>query len=516
MAKEHEVFLNTIFSKNTTKVIVAEKLGKLLCEKFPETTKANVRKIIENAYNSGIMKCSKPMTFGNNQYAYFSRKRAITYNLFKSTIKEYKPALYRVITKLFINGGIISENEIIRLSGCNISNTGHATTYENLLSDLRLLNIVNDINFHNVHLFYLSKWDKAKALIQLDSYYVKIMNEATMISLFVNWLRRVNLVDNSVITFRGEGNNFRGIEKNGTIWDIFAFSSSLGIFDYEKLKPAIIVADCCVYTEYDTIDFDGFRERVNRMVFSTKIIKRRVIPIIFSSKINPVVIVNAKKQNYLIVDLNSLFGKEAINIVTEYNNIKFNYDSTIVAQGNNSQQIESVLSRIEQSSGGDNYGNLKGDLFEYLMRPVFEKIYPTCRIKHRVLINDGDGKYEIDYLIDNDNEYIAVELKGYKFQYVIPLGKFETVEGRYESNTVKWFLNRTFPKFKEVFGKMPNKKVKFSYIISAQFDDKALKVLAQKNCSSEKPEKMNCYYDGITLGYLLKELALDNEMRILK
>jgi len=281
MAKEHEVFLNTIFLKNTTKVIVAEKLGKLLCEKFPETTKANARKIIENAYNSGIMKCSKPMTFGNNQYAYFPRKRAITYNLLKSTIKEYKPALYRVITKLFINGGIISENEIIRLSGCNLSNPSHATTYENLLSDLRLLNIVNDINSHNVHLFYLSKWDKEKAHIQLDSYHVKIINEATMISLFVNWLRRVNFVDNSAITFRGEGNNFRGIEKNDTIWDIFAFSSSLGIFDYGKLKPAILVADCCVYTEYDTIDFDGFRERVNRMVFSTKKTKRRVIPIIF-------------------------------------------------------------------------------------------------------------------------------------------------------------------------------------------------------------------------------------------
>jgi len=145
-----------------------------------------------------------------------------------------------------------------------------------------------------------------------------------------------------------------------------------------------------------------------------------------------------------------------------------------------------------------------------------KKIYPTCRIHHRVLINDEDGKYEIDYLIDNDKEYIVVELKGYKSQYVIPLGKYETVEGRYESNTVKWFLNRTFPKYKEAYGKTPNKKVKFSYITSAQFDDKALKVLAQKNCSSEKPEKMNCYYDGITLVNLLKELALDNEMRILK
>ncbi len=516
MGKKHEEFLNNIFLACPNKVIVAKNLGKLLCDNFPEIKKDNARKIIEGAYKSGAIKCSSPMTFGKNQYAYFSNKRAITYNLLKGVIKEYKPALHRVITKLFVNKGIICENEIVKLSGCRLSNYGHSIAYIDLISDLNMLNLVKDIIYRNVHFFYLSKWEEEKIPSELEISYKKIIDEATIISLFVNWLRKTNLVDNFGIMFRGEGNNFRGIENNNTIWDIFAFSSSLGTYEKERQKPILLVADCCISSEYNTIDFDGFRERVNMVIFSTKEEKRKVIPIIFSNRINPLVISNAKKLNYLIFDLKSLFGNAAIEIVNKYNAIKLIHNSETVSGKNETEQIDTVLAMIDKSSYGDNYGNLKGDLFEYLLRPVFEKIYREIRIQHRPLINEDSVKYEIDYLIDADNEYIFIELKGYKSQNIIPLGKYDKSEDKFEPNTVKWFLNRSYSKFREKYNKIPNKKCKFSYITTSRFDEKAQKVLAEKNNSSEKPDKMDCYYDGTALIKLLEQLKMENEVRILK
>lgn len=77
MAKQHEEFLCKYFEKNPEAVVVGEEMVKMLQKEFEGVSDVNCRKVISNVVKKDLLRNSAPITFGRNQYAYFSAKRKL-------------------------------------------------------------------------------------------------------------------------------------------------------------------------------------------------------------------------------------------------------------------------------------------------------------------------------------------------------------------------------------------------------------------------------------------------------
>ena len=313
------------------------------------------------------------------------------------------------------------------------------------------------------------------------------------------------MIDSQIVVFKGKTNNYNGVELNNTYWDATSFTTTVGYKDYSQDEKSIVVLDFLYNRPYEAFDLDGFLARINMTIHSVKTKKRKILPIIFAPSFSRAAISKIKSSSIIMFDFNSVFGTNALDIVRRHVSMQ---KATEV----DPKDISDLLDQIEHSNMSDNYSNIKGDLFEYLMRPVFEKIWKGANISHSVTLKG----FEYDYIIEADSEYIIIELKGYKQDSVIKLGKFNDKKQKPQRDTVKWFLSHTFPKAKEIYETNPtNRKVKFCYITTASFDEAALNVLDDKNKSKEKPNDIDCYYDGNRLRKLLKKYSEDNELQIL-
>jgi len=326
-----------------------------------------------------------------------------------------------------------------------------------------------------------------------------------LLSCAITWLKRANIIDSQKVIFKGKTNNYDGIKMNNTYWDATSFTTTVGYKDYSQHEKTIVVIDFLYNREYQEFDLQGFLARINMTIHSVKSKKRKILPIIFAPSFNPSAISKIRSSSIMMFDFNSIFGANALDIVKRH--VSMQNASSVEPK-----EISDLLNQIEKSNMADNYSNIKGDLFEYLMRPVFEKIWNGANISHSVTAKG----FEYDYIIEAASEYIVIELKGYKQDSIIKLGKFDDKKQKPQRDTVKWFLSYTFPKIKKIYETNPtNRKVKLCYITTASFDEDAIKALEDKNKSKEKPNDIDCYYDGNKLRKLLKKHSADNELQIL-
>jgi len=502
MAQVHEKFINNYLYKKSA--LLSTQLISAVKKEFPNCNETNIRKIISNAAKKGLINSSAPMTFGNNQYAYFSANKNLSYEILRHLIQEHKPTLFRVITALRLNKGILTLNELYKISGCKTSGKSNVLTVKDILDDLTLLDYANYDFDGNIKFTYskniLSDKDTSYHLCE-----IRVAEESTLLSCAITWLKKINIIDSQMVLFKGETNHYEGVKMNNTYWDATLFTTSTGYKDYSQNEKSIVVLDFLYNRPYEEFDVDGFLARINMSIHSVKNKKRKILPIIFAPSFSSPAIAKIKSSSILMFDFNSIFGKNALDIVKRH--VRMQKASEV-----NTEDISKLLEEINRSNMADNYSNIKGDLFEYLMRPVFEKIWQGANITHRKKIGD----FEYDYIIETLSEYIVIELKGYKQNSFIKLGKFDKEKQKPQRDTVKWFLSHTFPKVKKIYETNPtNRKVKLCYITTASFDENALKTLDDKNKSNEKPNDIDCYYDGNKLRDLLKKYSADNELQIL-
>jgi hypothetical protein len=510
MAIIHEEFIKSYFEKNPNEVLIASDIYEILKKSFPITDE-NCRKVLSNCALRGYIRNSNPIYFGNKQYAYFSPNQKKEYKVLKECICEHKKYLHRVIFALERNGGILSMLEAIKISGATINKNSHSININTILNELDALGIAEVMEYQGTHYICMMKNGSPIPLDEQSLDNLKVKN--TLLVLVLDWLKRCNLVDGAKLCFMGPGNYYNGIVRNTENWDAFGFSNAIGIGNIKKEYQTIVLMDFNYQYRYEEYDFIGFQERVNRTVFSVKNENRKVLPIVIVNDISSTALALIKKNQYLIFKISDILGVSFVNVANSFirNIDTLNKKITEKEEGFASNICE-TLEEIKKSGNEDNYGNMKGTLFEYLMYPVINKIYSSgALINHSYERNYENQHFECDYLIETADENIIIELKGYKKGNIIRLGNFDVNTNLPERDTVKWFLQRTFELCKKCIG--GNKEFKFCYITTADFEETAKTLMMERK--KNRPKGVECFYNGTKLIELLNQYNMENEIKVI-
>lgn len=489
-----EFILNYIASSN--KFILSSELIDELIKKFPNTSKENARKIISNLKKNNEIISSEPITFSNNSYAYALKNKKVNYKNLEHLIKNHKKKLFRAICLIKREKGVITYNELAKITAGVTAKFGNNLEIEQIIKELSYFNIGIQREYKGITFIVNNK----SSNYDLDQKILQLEKENKTIIYMLNWLKDINIINiDDQFTFKGKGNNFKGIENGNLIWDAFFFTNTSGISNLsDSDKKTIGVVDFSYKTEYDWLDVEGLKDRVNIFINSTKNQKRKVFPIIFADKITNAAKKLIKENNYMCVDIKKILGNNYERIISQYIEIENKEKIDI-------DEVDKICNLIGSNA---NYGNMKGNLFEYMMGEVFRKIYNEIgnNINHSIII---DGK-EIDYRIETINENIYIELKAYKKETEIKLGDRE------QKSTVNWAYQVVFEAFKRNFKNDKSRKCKFCYITTAKFEDKALEKLEDLNAGKFRAEKLECYYDRERLLNLLKKYDCKKEIKIIK
>ena len=512
MAKAHEKYIQDFLDERNNESFIGTELADILKQKYPELTATNCRRIINNALTHGLISSSKPITFANNQYAYFSKNTVLGYEILSNNIKIYKKALHRVIFALERNKGILTYLDAKKISGSTLANESHNVSFESIINELKLLQIADTHRMHETD--FITQKKKERDLSILENIYSELKNSNLLLVLSLNWLIRSNLIDSKQLCYMGESNSYNGIERNNEIWDAFGFSNAVGLGTHDKEFQTLVLVDFSPYHAYEEYDFNGFKERIDRVIFSTKGEHRKVLPIIFSYEVSPSAASLIKKTGYLHFNISSLLGENALNITRNYTKNVLSIEQKISCKDSNfEKEISDSLTDIRESGNETNYANLKGQLFEYLMYPVIQKIYGQNSIITHSFTGSINGQpFECDYLVESLDENIIIELKGYKKGNIIVKGVYDQETKKYTKDSILWFLNQTFNLCSQKLGKRKNNKL--CYITTADLEEAAKTELVSRK--KNKPTKLECFYNHDSLINLLKEYELKNEIKVIK
>lgn len=524
---KYEQFLQSVFSSLST-CKSGQELNQLLMEKF-NIKPVSARKIIQRATEKGVIKSSDPITFGKNQFIYFNPRSNLNIHKIMKLSKKYRPPLYRLLSLIELNGGIVSYFEASKVTASprNSKKMKESKTKVSSLQDLlyilKFYGIVEETSdsFENKYIISTVNTHEKQSII--NSYYTKMELDGSFITAIIYWLVKQNLIDNQNFRFRNKKDLMWGAVHNNISWDAFAYTKTTGfntvLQNSQKSddKSTLVVLDLVVNRDYTEIDLDGFYSRIQIVRNSVKSGLRKILPIVAYCKASDVVIKKMNALGFLHFDIKTIYSDKIQDIIASLEFINENRDSDTVIYDSFTDNIEKTLSLLKETGQETNLGNIKGDLFEALIHIVISFKYPGTDIQWGKTLQKSlsDGKkesYEYDLIVvaSRFQEVIIFELKGYKTTYEIQLGDTDT------KNSVKWFFRKTFPFAQKIYNEQNNYTSKAYYITSAHFSQDALKFLKKLNTSKLKPEKLDIYYDGRNLLNLLEIEGLGKIRDIIK
>lgn len=492
---EKENFIVNYLEKKSEFCMSSELINELM-GKYSELKNANARKIISNLNKKGKIISSEPVVFANNSYAYAKKDLKPNYKNLYPLFENNKRKLFRAICLIKRQNGMVTYNELAKVTGCTTEKNGNNTELEKIIDELKYFNLIIENEYRGTKIYtYASTMYAEEEFIKKDR---QLREENKILMSILNWMVNSNfIIEAKNMLFKGEKNFFKGVEDTKLIWDAIFFCETLGIKEYGKDKKTIGVVDILLDKPYDWLDFEGFQERIEIFINSTKKSKRRILPIIIYDRITNAAIKRIKDSKIICIDINSILGSNYKYIISQFMDLENSEDKSI-------EKIYEICDSIGQNG---NYGNMKGILFEYMMGEVFRKIFNTNgdKIEHSYKIK----QYEVDYWIETVTENIFIELKSYKKDKPIRLGDHT------QKNTLNWVYKGPYDAFYSRFKSSPNRKCKFCYITTSGFEDDAKVKLEEFNTSKLKPEKLDCYYDRKKLISLLKENKCKKELKII-
>lgn len=514
MSKVHVRFLVSYLNEHKNVAFLGSDLLKKLISYYPELSEANGRKIISNCKAKGLIDSSEPVSFDNNQYAYFAVGSEKNYQLYKELIKKYKQQLFRVIYALRRNKNILSINDFYRISGVSSEPNSHSVTANRLLQDLELLNIAEKKETNGIEYIHFINFEPSVDMVERLT--DDLVDKNFLISCCVQWLIKCNIVSEKNVCYIGSDNQFSGIERNHMFWDSIGFTNTIGIGGKEKEFQTMVVIDFLANYKYEEYDFQGFQSRVDHLIFSVRKAKRKVLPIVIVNSISPAAKALLREKHYMFFSLDSLFGKNAIQVAKEYRQT-INAIEHHIEIKNYSQIVDEVAglySYVSNNANEVNLGNIKGALFEYLMFPVLERVFNKKgdRIIHSFKGSVSNKKYEFDYRIETETENIFIELKGYKNSNIIPLGK-KKANHTPEKNSILWSLKQ-YEIAKKQFSQTNERKTKFCFITTCKIEEQAKEALSKRK--KDKSEYLEIFYDYESLLSLLRSINSRNEIHVIK
>lgn len=511
MARIHIDFVKDYLEKNSGKSFIGMELTTLLKDQFSEISDNNAKLILNRAVKNKSISCSNPITFVNNQYAYFSNGTKLEYGVLADNIKKFKKALHRTIFALKRNGGILSKREVCKISGASIKEEAHYTSYSTIVGDLKKLEIAHVVRRNEVEYVLLDNcrlgddfWEELRE---------KQERENLILYLSLQCLVRSNLIDSKQLCFSGEANHYCGIIRNDEIWDAFGFSNAVGIGTNRRDFETMVFVDYLPDYTFEEYDFEGFKQRIDRIVFSTRGSRRKVLPIVLYKEASPNAISQMRNSGFLYYNISALMGDKVFDIARKFiknvTSIKRKINDKTLDYFN---EIQDSLAEIHNSGNETNYGNLKGELFEYVMYSFFNKAFPNCIVTHGFSGSVKGKKFECDILVETSNENIIIELKGYKKDSLIVRGIYDQETKKYTPNSILWFLNVTFALCTQLLGKQ--KSNRFCYITTAHIEATAKEELFCRK--KNKPRNLEPFYEHESLLELLKEHGMERERKTIE
>ncbi|WP_407270378.1 hypothetical protein [Radiobacillus sp. PE A8.2] len=517
---KYELYIKELFS-NPTSVMLGQELTNNLMRKFIGLKADYARKIIQRAVSNRIINSSSPITFGKKQYAYYNRSYKLDYNSVLKLCKNSRPPIYRLLSIIKSNKGIISYYEALKITGSPLKkSSSKISQLGDIINTLSALDII-EITKDSRNIIYIIDSKKvANPQVLIDSHFDNMTIDAAFLPDLLRWLQNHNLIDNKNIVFRNKNKPTLGATHNNFVWDAFAYTNTTGLSPIlhknstSEEKKTLVVIDVVISRKYTIHDLEGFIGRIQVVRNSVKTGVRKILPIVIYKNTSFNVTNKIKAYGLLNFNLGTVYGEKIYEIIENFQLVK---SHEFLGTKDYVKKMNFLLSSIRDSGQENNLQNIKGDLFESLMYPVVSGIYPASSIVQSMdlrKIKDVDEKeyYEYDYVVysHNQNEIVIFEMKGLKSSTVIPYGDYNT------KYTVKWFTGRTLPFAKKVLKCTSDMPVKGCYITTAKFDEESLKNLKELNKGKLKPNQLDFYYDGEMLLSLLEKKGLANVKKIVQ
>ena len=499
-------------------------VGSMITIMLQETFLVNAttaRKILERAVSNQFITSTKPVSFGKGQYAYMPSGSYLTLEKILIITKEHRPPIFRLLSTMIAQGGIISFYEALKVSSSVLDNArSKKSLLEKLISELFSLKLIvtKEDEYKSKYIIFSDK--QANAIPLMIKQRGKMMTDAMFIPDILRTLQAINIIDNKNVLFKNKNTPSLGVNHNNHVWDAIAYTRTTGINAVRASEASIperqtlVVLDILIHRDYEDSDFQGFFTRVQSVMQSVSKGTRKVMPVIVYARINDRRVLNTiHKVGFLTFSIGSIYGERIYEVITHINNLRLKE-----LQGESAEIekiVEDTLAIVKGSGQEDNLQNIKGDLFESLMYPLLTQVFPNNSIVHSYrLRTDGIDKagYEYDYLIDvaNHKEKVIVELKGYNASNKINLGTTDT------RNTVSWFFDKTFVFARDILVKSPgHPKITGCYITSANFSPEALNYLKKLNKGKIKPVYLDTWYNRSKLMQLLDAKGLTHIKSIL-
>jgi len=522
----YETFILKSLERKNVKV--SKELCELLVDSF-DITNDYARQIIKRTTKKGIIKSSKPLTFGKGQFAYCMPNVDFTKERIKKICENYRPKLYRLLVALDINNGILSYYEALKITASpleeGISKVDHL---DDLVSLLKKFEIVYEKFDKNLVKYLILKTKQNDEENLMNIHFAKMSVDTAFIRDILDWIVKSNLIDNKNIIYRNKKTPSIGAKHNNLVWDAFGYTKTTGINpslakgSNTPEKQTLVVLDILISRDYKQIDLDGFLSRIQINLNSVSKGKRKVVPIIVYKNCTTLILNKIKMLGFLSYNISSIYGSNIFKVLA--NVLKLNINEKLLENDNFEKIIEETLKTIDTSGQGDQLKALKGTLFEVMMYQVLKHQYPNADIKpnfnySKDITNKQDNSvttehYEYDYVVKSSNpkEIIVVEVKGYKSTYIIQLGDYET------KNTIGWFFKKTLPfirdKYKTDIGE--GYVFKGCYIASCEYTQEAIDDLEKLKEGKLKPKRLDIYYNRQKLFNFLLDNNFENLKRIIE
>ncbi|HEX7757126.1 MAG TPA: hypothetical protein VF421_17370, partial [Niabella sp.] len=339
-------------------------LSEVLGRKFGMSPEAS-RKAISRALEAKIIESTKPVSFGKRRYVYHLPNIALTLEFVLAITKAYRPPLYRTLSTMREQGGIISFYEILKIASTVLDNVNnHKQVLEKIVTELVRLDLVDVIedDFLQRYLVFKNR-DKIPFAPTVAQHRGQLVTDAMLLPDILRMLQYQNIIDNKNVIYRNKNTPTKGIEHMNHVWDAIAYTKTTGYNpgvaseSNAKEKQTLVVLDVLLYRDYTIDDFQGFFERVQSVFQSVKMGKRKVLPIIVFRNTDEQTFNTIHKVGFLTFNIGNVYGNRIYDVIANLNRLKSGgmeeetTDYTAV--------VEDTLSIVKSAGHEDNLQNIR-------------------------------------------------------------------------------------------------------------------------------------------------------------
>ncbi len=519
---QKEELIIKLIEKSSEKCVVGMELSEQLEKRLGIKSDA-ARKSLQRAVAKGLINSTKPLTFGKGQFGYYLTGQVFNHRKFFNLTKKWRPPLYRIMSQIKENAGIISYYEAMKI-GATLVKRGNSkgNDLNNLITELEAIDFIKRVKDQHGIEYLIDKETRRDKEQLIAGKYAHMKIDTAFLYDIINFLKRQNIIDNQNVTYRNRKNPGFGIIHNNLAWDAIAYTKTTGINTVlasnskKKDKSALVVLEVVIHRPFNEIDLQGLYDRIQIVRNSVKATERKVLPIVIFKEISEHIFNRAQTMGFLTLNLGAIFGERIFKIIQDVDLLHTSNLDPDFSPEDSINHIDQIIHQIMVAGQGINLSNIIGDLFESLILHLLRKVYPNVTIQQNKTLYDQHFKenqryYEYDFIIEDEDEIVVVECKGYPSKNTIKLGDWES------KNTLKWFFNNTLQAAQRHFKeKSPEKLVRAVFITSAKLEADAIPYLEHLNMGNLKPHRMEIAYDGDQLLDFAKQYKLKDLIKTLE